>query len=326
MIENFLIVAIVSLVFGIFFFIADFYEHQHPKLHISLIAGISLSYFFLVLLPEVAIGIPVIPFEIVIFEYLFVVVGFSFVHVTEKLILQKVEVNSQRRMRKLLQKEKTLEEVEKGIEKVLTKELTRESLDESAVRDIAQTITSLNQQEEEMLNEINRYKIKIQNRISEDLSHLRFFTNFTYHFLIGIILAGLLSIEFVSGILFFVFAWSRAIITHRSEGHIIFTDLEIYEKTDISDNKIKKYLLSSAAILGILVMLILELIFQFNVLDLELFYILYSFISGVILYTIVREVIPEKEKGKPLYFILGFVGFTIIILILEILTSFVNLL
>ena len=71
---------------------------------------------------------------------------------------------------------------------------------------------------------------------------------------------------------------------------------------------------------------ILELIFPFNVLDLELFYILYSFISGVILYTIVREVVPEKEKGKPLYFILGFVGFTIIILTLEILTSFINLL
>ena len=66
MIENFLIIAIVSLILGAFFFIADFYEHTHPKLHISLIAGISLAYFFLVLLPEVAIGIPVIPFEIVI--------------------------------------------------------------------------------------------------------------------------------------------------------------------------------------------------------------------------------------------------------------------
>jgi zinc transporter ZupT len=324
MIENFLIVAIVSLVFGVFFFLADFYEHTHPKLHISLIAGISLAYFFLVLLPEVAIGIPVIPFEIVIFEYLFVVIGFSFVHVSEKLILQKVEANSQKRMRKLLQKEKTLEEVERGIEKILTKELTQKNLDESAVRDIAQTISSLNQQEEEMLEEINRYKIKIQNRISEDLSQLRFFTNFTYHFLIGIILAGLLSIEFISGILFFIFAWSRAIITNRSESHIIFTDLEIYEKTDIDDNILKRYILASATIGGILFKLILDLIFPLNALDIELFYIIYSFISGVILYTIVREVIPEKEKGKPLYFILGFVGYTIVIFFIELFTGFVN--
>ena len=326
MIENFLIVAIVSLVLGIFFFVADFYEHTHPRLHVSLIAGISLAYFFLVLLPEVAVGIPIIPFEIVIFEYLFVVIGFSFVHISEKLILQKVEANSQKRMRKLLQKEKTLEEVERGIERILTKELTQESLDESAVRDIAQTITSLNQQEEEILEEINRYKIKIQNHVSEDLSQLRFFTNFTYHFLIGIILAGLLSIEFISGILFFIFAWSRAIISNRSESHIIFTDLEIYENLNIDDNKMKKYLLSGAAILGILVKLILELIFPFNTFDIELFYIIYSFISGVILYTIVREVVPEKEKGKPIYFILGFIGYTILIFLLELFTSFVNLL
>lgn len=322
MIENFLIVAIVSIVLGAFFFIADFYEHKHPKLHISLIAGISLSYFFLVLLPEVAIGIPVYPFEIVIFEYLFVVIGFSFVHVSEKLILQKVEAKSQKRMRKLVLKEKTLEEVERSIEKILTKELTNDSLDESAVRDIAQTISSLNQQEEEMLNEINRYKIKIQNRISEDLSRLRFFTNFIYHLLIGIILAGLLSIEFISGILFFIFAWSRAIITNRSESHIIFTDLEIYEKLDVTDNKLKKYILSCSVLIGIIIKLGLELIFPINPLDLELFYVIYSFISGVILYTIVREVIPEKEKGKPFYFILGFVGYTIIIFFLQIFTSF----
>ncbi|MFX0056674.1 MAG: hypothetical protein ACFE85_04755 [Candidatus Hodarchaeota archaeon] len=322
MIENFLIVAILSLIFGVFFFIVDFYEHRHPKLHVSLIAGITLAYFFLVLLPEVAVGIPVYPFEIIIFEYLFVAIGFSFVHVSEKLILQKVEVKSQKRMRKLLQKEKTLEQVERSIEKILTRELTNQSLDEFAVRDIAQTISSLNQQEEEILNEINRYKNKIQNRISEDLSRLRFFTNFTYHFLIGIILAGLLSIELISGVLFFIFALSRAIITNRSESHIIFTDLDIYEKVDASDNYIRKYILAFAALLGIIIELILELTFPINPFDLEIFYILYSFISGVILYTIVREVIPEKEKGKPLYFLIGFIGYTIIIFFLQIFTSF----
>ena len=38
--------------------------------------------------------------------------------------------------------------------------------------------------------------------------------------------------------------------------------------------------------------------------------------SGVILYTIVREVIPEKEKGKPLYFIIGAVSFTLLVILL----------
>jgi tetrahydromethanopterin S-methyltransferase subunit B len=194
-------------------------------------------------------------------------------------------------------------------------------LDEFAVRDIAQTISSLNQQEDEIIEEINRYKLKIQNRISEDLSQLRFFTNFTYHFLVGLILAGLLSIDFISGILFFIFAWSRAIITNRSESHIIFTDLDIYEKVDIGDNKVKKYILAFATLLGVLIKLILEIIFPKNPFSLELFYLLYSFISGVILYTIVREVIPEKEKGKPIYFLFGFVGYSIIIFFLQIFSS-----
>jgi zinc transporter ZupT len=52
-----------------------------------------------------------------------------------------------------------------------------------------------------------------------------------------------------------------------------------------------------------------------------MFYILFSFTSGVILYTVVREVIPEKEKGKPSYFLIGFVGFTLVIFVINILTN-----
>jgi hypothetical protein len=43
----------------------------------------------------------------------------------------------------------------------------------------------------------------------------------------------------------------------------------------------------------------------------------------VILYTIVKEVMPEKEKGKPLYFLIGFIGFTVAIFIISIFTSLV---
>ena len=137
---SFLTVTILSLIFAALFFIVDFYEHSHPKLHVSLLAGISLAYFFLVLLPEVSVNIPAYPFNAEIFEFLFVVVGFSFVHVSEKLILQKVEVKSQRRMRKLLQKESTLEQVEKNIENILKRELKSEHLDEMAVKDIGKLV------------------------------------------------------------------------------------------------------------------------------------------------------------------------------------------
>ena len=315
---SFAILAVISIIFGVLFFIADFYQRKHPKLDISLIAGISIAYFFLVLLPEIAENIPQFPLDLKLFEYLFVVIGFVFVHVSEKLILQKVESKSQRRMRKLIAKEKTLEAVERNIEKILTRELEQEDLDTIALKDIAQTISALNEQEQEFKSEINRYKSKIQNHINEELAKLRFFTNFTYHFLVGIIVVGLLAMNLITGILFFLYAWFRAIITNRSESHLIFTDLEIYETFNIEENIKRKYILAFANLLGILIGIALDLIlFEYT----EMFYILYSFVSGVILYTIVREVIPEKEKGKPLYFLIGFIGFTVVIFIINIFTS-----
>jgi zinc transporter ZupT len=94
--------------------------------------------------------------------------------------------------------------------------------------------------------------------------------------------------------------------------------LEIYETFSYEDNITKKYILAFANLIGILIGIGLDLIyFEYT----ELFYILFSFISGVILYTIVREVIPEKEKGKPLYFLIGFVGFTVVIFIINLFTS-----
>jgi len=317
MVIDFTVIAVVSLIFGALFFLVDFYQRTHPKLNISLIAGISISYFFLFLLPEI---IPVIPFELTFFPYLFVLIGFVFVHLSEKLILQKVESKSQKRMRKLIKKEKISQKVEERIENILSKELEKDDYDDAALKNITQTIADLHKLGEEIKQKINRYKLKIQSKINEDLSNLRFFTNFSYHLLVGIIVVGLLASYPLEGILFFLFAWFRAVITNRSESHIIFTDLEIYETYDINENITRKYVLALSNVLGVIIGLLLDLIgFEYS----ELFFIFYSFTSGVILYTIVREILPEKEKGKPIYFLIGFVGFTMVVFILNIFTSLI---
>ena len=97
---DFLITVIISLVLAALFFITEFFDKKHPRIHVSFIGGISVAYFFLVVLPEISENFPANPFNLAIFEYLFVVVGFVFVHVSEKLILQNVEFISQKRMRK----------------------------------------------------------------------------------------------------------------------------------------------------------------------------------------------------------------------------------
>jgi len=315
---NLVIVTVLSIVFGVFFFVAEYFEHRLFELHASYIAGISVVYFFLIVLPEIAERLPEFPFHLEIFEYLFVLFGFIFVHISEKLILQKVEANTQKKMRKLIQKEKILESVEHNIEKILTSELKQENLDVLALKDIARTLSDLNDQEETMKNNINNYKIKIQNHVNKELKKFRFFTDYTYHFLVGIILVGLLRIELVSGILFFFYAFFRTVISKRSESHLIFTDLDIYEEAGYKMRGTIKYTLATSALTGIIFGLIINALLPKN---LELLFIFYSFISGVILYVIVREVIPEKEKGDPIKFLIGLIGFAVVIVIINIFTN-----
>jgi zinc transporter ZupT len=315
---NFVIVLVLALVFGSLFFLADYFEHKIIKLHGSFIAGISVVYFFLIVLPEISVRLPEFPFDLQLFEYLFVLVGFVFIHISEKLILQKVESGTQKKMRKLIVKEKTLEAVEHNMERILTRELNHDKLDEATLKEIAHTLTSLNEQEEDMKTEINSYKIKIQDHINSDLHKFRLITDYVYHFLIGIILIGLLYIDTVSGILFFFYAFFRALVSRRSERHIIFTDLEIYEEAEHEHRRVIKIFVSTAVFTGILIGLFMDFFIPIN---LELLFIFYSFISGVILYVIVREVIPEKEKGDPIKFIIGLVGFTLLIIIINIFTN-----
>ena len=312
------IVTVLSIVFGVFFFVAEYFEHRLFELHASYIAGISVVYFFLIVLPEIAERLPEFPFHLEIFEYLFVLFGFIFVHISEKLILQKVEANTQKKMRKLIQKEKILESVEHNMEKILTSELKQENLDVLALKDIARTLSDLNAQEETMKNNINNYKIKIQNHVNKELKKFRFFTDYTYHFLVGIILVGLLRIELVSGILFFFYAFFRTVISKRSESHLIFTDLDIYEEAGHKMRGTIKFILATSALTGIIFGLIINALLPKN---LELLFIFYSFISGVILYVIVREVIPEKEKGDPIKFLIGLIGFAVVIIIINIFTN-----
>ena len=315
---NLIAIIILSIAFAVLFFIADYFDHKVFQLHPSFIAGISVVYFFLIVLPEIGKRLPESPFKIEIFEYLFVLIGFIFVHITEKFILQKVEKNSQKKMRKLLKKEKILESVEHNMERILTNELKNENLDEFALREIAQTLSSFNKQEEDMKSEIYTYKLKIQKHVNKDLARLRIGTDYTYHFLVGIILVGLLVIDLLSGILFFFYAFFRTIVSKTSESHIIFTDLDIYEEVGHEEGPLIKYILSGSTFIGVLIGLIIDSIFPLN---LELLFIFYSFISGVILYVIVREIIPEKEKGDPIKFLIGLISFTFVILIINIFTN-----
>jgi zinc transporter ZupT len=94
--------------------------------------------------------------------------------------------------------------------------------------------------------------------------------------------------------------------------------LEIYDGLKYEKGSIMRYLLGTSAFTGIIIGIVINLLLPEN---LELLFIFYSIISGVILYVIVREVIPEKEKGDPIKFITGMIGFIIIIALINIFTN-----
>jgi zinc transporter ZupT len=316
------IIFLFAIIFGLLFFIEDFSTKLKIRLNISFIAGVSIAYFFIVLLPEISERLPELPLHLKIFEFLFILLGFIIIHVSEKLILQKVESKSQKRVRKLIKMEKNLEIVERNIEDIITLELTQEEkLDEYALRDLGKTLTELQDQSKEIRSEIEEKKLKIKMHIQKDLNEIRYFTDFIYHFIVGLLIVALLIIEFLSGILFFIFAYFRVIVTSGSESSLeVYSDIGIEIKFE--ESRSIRFLLSSAALIGIAFGILLELFLPVN---LEIIYILYSFISGVILYTIVREVIPEKEKGNPLYFLIGAVGFILIIYLVRIFTTLIQI-
>ncbi len=301
----------LALTFGILFFLIDSY-HEYFRIHDSIIAGISISYFFLVVLVEISQGLPEYPLHLESFEYFFIILGFTFIHVSEKFILQKVESNSQKKIRDLVKMEKNLEMVENNLHDIIMEQLNELKIDVDALKEINQTMIQLKSQENFLKSQIEDMKMKISKHLIKDLDELRFITSYIYHFLIGIIIIGLLMVELLSGIFFFIFAFFMTIIKKRSDKQIIFSDLDI--EIEYHDIGRKQFILASSAITGVFIGIIVDIAFG---LQLEVLYLLYSFISGVILYTIVRKVIPEKEKGNPYYFILGFILFSLILLLIK---------
>ena len=303
---------LMAFLFGSTFFFVELY---HEKIHLndSIIAGISISYFFLIVLPEISENLPEFPLHLTAFEYFFVLLGFAFNHLSEKFILQRVESSTQHKARDLVHMESNLELVEKSLEIMISDELHLEHHDEDALRELTGTLISLQNQEKQFLAEIEQKKATIHDHILDHLNQLRRITSFIYHFLIGIIIVGLIQVEIVAVLLFFFFALFNTLISNRYKRRVIFSDLDI--TVEFEDKGLKKIILSLATLFGIITGLVLSLIFPLN---LEILYLMFSFISGVILYSIVRYVIPEKEKGRPWLFLFSLIGFSLFVLLLKI--------
>ncbi len=300
---------LLALGFGVLMFIVEYYGHRHIRLDPSLIAGISVTYFFLIVVPELSTSLH----DIILFEYGLVLIGFTFVHVSEKWTLQRVDRKAQEHVRELMGKEKDMEMVERNIETIVDKEIMADQVDVAALHEVSQVLRGLNQQNIAIRVQITALKRKIARHVSRTLDEERLIFDIVYHGIIGIIMTSLLGESLLGGSLFFLFAFLRSMITDLARDSTrIFSDFDIIPRHHESPPK--KILSAGSMLMGIGIKYLLDWVYPA---DLTIIYLLFAFISGVILYTIVRVVIPEKEKGSPVKFLAGVIGFAVLVIILQ---------
>ncbi|UCE42895.1 MAG: hypothetical protein JSV17_08075 [Candidatus Aminicenantes bacterium] len=144
------------------------------------------------------------------------------------------------------------------------------------------------------------YKHADQKKLARELKEVHSISFFFYYFMIGIVLYDKVLTSQLEGILFFIPIGLHASLSTASLSQI---------HGDIREGFGTKILLSLSTILGVIFALLVSVP---NILD----NILVSMIAGILLYIIVKEFLPEKEKGQPMFFLSGilvFIGFYILI-------------
>ncbi|MHA1349207.1 MAG: hypothetical protein ACTSPZ_00055 [Promethearchaeota archaeon] len=320
---NIVVALVLGLIIGVLFLLTEFYHEKYcfeckgPKSkekQVSIIAGFSIAYFFLKLLPEIFQELSYYNQEILTYSAIFV--GFCFIHLSEKMILKRVGNQCRTIIKDLVIKKKQLEIEGKITERKLNIELEREKWDKLTVRKLAETITGLNEQDKELKEHEKEIKIELESHLNKDLEKVHVVINYFYHIIVGLIIFNLLKEDLFSGILFSFFAILKATISNTSNRHIKIFDINIHTK--IEEHNFIKILSITSVLTGVVVGLIFQIIYP---LSSFVIFQCFAFISGIILYIIVREVIPQEEKGRPYYFISGATIFIIILIFIELFSA-----
>jgi len=323
--ENIVIALILGLIIGVLFLLTEFYHEKYcfeckgprsKEKQVSIVAGFSIAYFFLKLLPEIFQELS--HFNQEIFTYSAIFVGFCFIHLSEKMILKRVGNKCRTIIKDLVIKKEQLEIEEKVTEHKLSDELEREEWDKLTLKKLAKSLTGLNQQDKELKKYEKEIKVELQSHLNKDLEKVHVVINYFYHLIVGLIIFNLLKDILISGILFAFFAILKATISNTSNRHIKIFDINFHTK--IEEHNVIRILSITSVLTGVVIGLIFELIYPIS--SFVIFHG-FAFISGIILYIIVREVIPQEEKGRPYYFISGATIFVIILIVIELLSSFI---
>ena len=322
--ENVVIALIFGLIIGVLFLLTELYHEKYcfeckgPKSkekQISIVAGFSIAYFFLKLLPEIFQELSHYNQEI--FTYSAIFIGFCFIHLSEKMILKRVGNKCRTIIKDLVIKKEQLDIDEKVIEHKLNAELGKEEWDNVTLKTLAEKLTGITQQDKELKEYEKDIKKELESHLNKDLEKVHIVINYIYHIIVGIIIFNLFKENVFSGFLFSFFAILKATISNTSNRHVKIFDINIHTK--IEEHRYIRIISISSVLTGIIIALIFEIVYPLSTFGI---FHSFAFVSGIILYIIVREVIPQEEKGRPYYFISGATIFIAILFFIELFSNF----
>ncbi len=149
------------------------------------------------------------------------------------------------------------------------------------------------------------YQHSDQDKLARELKEIHAISFFCYYFFVGIVLRDKIQISILEGSLFMIPIALHAGLSTASLAQI---------HGEIRESFLLKTTLSLSALLGVVFAILIQVPAVLN-------NILISFIAGILLYIIVKEFLPEKKKGQPLFFIIGlalfFVFYIFIILAIK---------
>ncbi len=145
------------------------------------------------------------------------------------------------------------------------------------------------------------YKHKNQESAPKYLAEIHSISFFVYYFLIGIVIEERVQEDILQGTLFIL-----PIVIHAGLSSASLA--EIHGR--IRENIWVKIALSVSPVLGVLLAIVVPVPHIVN----NMFV---SLIAGALLYIMVKEFLPEKKEGQPLYFVFGMVLFILVNLVVE---------
>ena len=126
-------------------------------------------------------------------------------------------------------------------------------------------------------------------------------TFFLYYFLVGCVLVELTQTSILEGVLFVFPVMFHAALSSASLSEI---------HGHFSPNTKERILLSLAAPAGVLLTFLVPL-------PLTMHNITISAIAGILLYVFVKEFLPEREQGQPIFFIFGLITFYLVLTLIR---------